>query len=99
MNALVWLALAFAGIIAGGTVAVAVNDAVERWLDRRPHARPQGGGGHLHTAVSERGYRRGSLRPALVVERTSLRPLQRSGMGPGTELRTRRGSGSRGATS
>ncbi|HKI57308.1 MAG TPA: hypothetical protein VKB31_09175 [Trueperaceae bacterium] len=99
MNALVWLALAFAGIIAGGTVAVAVNDAVERWLARRPHTRPEGGGGRLHAAASERGYRRGSCRPGLVVERTTLRALQRSGMGPGTESRTRRGSGSRGATS
>lgn len=36
MNALMWLAIAFAAIITVGSVAVAINDAVERWLARSP---------------------------------------------------------------
>lgn len=49
MSMLVMLAAAFAAIIALGTAAAAVSDAVERWLAERAR-RTSGGGGSVRCA-------------------------------------------------
>lgn len=80
MSALFLLAAAFAVIIAVGSAAVAVNDAVEVWL-RRAQERAAAGGGRFGLVAEgarqpgRRGGGRGPARPPVLAVRARRRGL------------------------
>ena len=93
MSALLLLAAAFAVIIAVGSVAVAVNDAVEAWLLRAQERPVAGGGGFGHGAERSRqpvrhGGGRGLTHPPALAVRARRR-------GANVERRAASGSGAR----
>lgn len=82
MAALAPVAAAFAGVILLGTLAVAVNDVLERWLANRADAGRTGGGGHVRrpgapTFTAARGVP--APRPAVLVEHSPSVPAVRGG--------------------
>ncbi len=86
MSPVLLLALGFAAVIAGGTVAVAVNDAVERWWERASD--PGFGAGLPVTGVTVRTVAVSTRRPAATVRVGERRPTpERSPVHPSTARR------------